>query len=171
MSTLLGNIDKLYDICYESSVNVDFDNLPCDFVGYYYKSDGCYPSISLDNSIKNDYSSTLEVFSEEVGHHQTSYGKSYAIHSSTLKCNPILGKIERKACVRGCEILISIEDLFKALDNGHNSLHEVSEILGVTESMLNLRLEELSRKHVSIDFEGKSLVLSDYPRLSFLELF
>ncbi|MGL5715625.1 MAG: hypothetical protein ACRCXT_17320 [Paraclostridium sp.] len=67
--------------------------------------------------------------------------------------------------------MISIEDLFKALDNGRNSLCEVAEILGVTENMLNLRLEEVSRKHSSIDFEGKSLVLSDYTRLSFVEIF
>ncbi|MGL5711503.1 MAG: hypothetical protein ACRCX2_00670 [Paraclostridium sp.] len=171
MSTLLGNIDKLYSICDESHIKVDFYNLPANLLGHYYKSDGSYPCISMDYSIKNDYASTLEVFSEEVGHHQTSYGMSYIIQGNRLGCNPVLGKIERRACVRGCEILISIEDLFRALDNGHNSLCEACDILGVTWNMLNLRLEELSRKHSSIDFEGKSLVLSNYPRLSFVEVF
>lgn len=171
MSTLLENIDKLYGICHNSHVNVDFYDLPADLVGHYCKFDGCYPAISLDYSIKNNYKYTLEVFSEEVGHHQTSCGKSYTIKSNKLGCNPILGKSERKACVRGCELLISKEDLFKALNNGNNSLYEIAEILGVTESMLNLRLEELSRKHSSIEFEGKSLILSDYPRLSFIEIF
>lgn len=171
MSSLLENIDKLHNICHDGCINFDFYNLPANLVGHYCKFDGCYPSITLDYSIKDDYRYTLEVFSEEVGHYKTSSGKSYRIESDRLGCNPILGKIERKACVCGCEILISIEDLFRALDNGRNSLYEVAEILGVTENMLNLRLEELSRKHSSIDFEGKSLVLSDYPRLSFVEIF
>ena len=47
----------------------------------------------------------------------------------------------------------------------------MAEILGVTENMLKLRLEELSRKHSCINFGNKSLVLSDYPRLRFVEVF
>ena len=171
MTTLLENIDKLHSICSDNNIIFDFYDLPSDLIGHYCKFDGCYPSITLDYSIKGDYRYTLEVLSEEIGHHETSVGKSYTIKSDKLGCNPVLGKVERKASVRGCELLISIEDLFKALDNGNNSFYEVAEILGVTENMLNLRLEELSRKYSSIDFGGKSLILTNYPRLSFAEIF
>ena len=171
MSTFLENIDKLHNICNDNKINVDFFNLPANLLGHYCKFDGCYPCITLDYSIKDDYKHTLEVISEEIGHYETSVGKSYTIKPNKLGCNPTLSKIERKASVRGCEILISIEDLFKALDNGNNSLYEVAEILGVTENMLKLRLEELSRKHSCINFGNKSLVLSDYPRLRFVEVF
>lgn len=81
------------------------------------------------------------ILSEEIGHHETSYG-------NILDDNEIANrKQEVKACRWGYEHTVKIDDIIAAYEYGATSAFEIAEYLEVTENHLINSIENYKRRH------------------------
>ena len=81
------------------------------------------------------------ILSEEIGHHETSYG-------NILDDNEIANrKQEVKACRWGYEHTVKINDIIAAYEYGATSAFEIAEYLEVTENHLINSIENYKRRH------------------------
>ncbi|CEP99910.1 hypothetical protein [Paraclostridium sordellii] len=67
----MDKLDKLYELCEENGIVVETVTLMPSLLGLYTKMEGYPPIITLNKIILGDKKKTLEVFSEELGHHFT----------------------------------------------------------------------------------------------------
>ena len=81
------------------------------------------------------------ILSEELGHHETSYG-------NILDDNEIANrKQEVKACRWGYEHTVKIDDIIAAYEYGATSAFEIAEYLEVTENHLINSIENYKRRY------------------------
>ena len=81
------------------------------------------------------------ILSEEIGHHETSYG-------NILDDNEIANrKQEVKACRWGYEHTVKIDDIIAAYEYGATSAFEIAEYLEVTENHLINSIENYKKRY------------------------
>ena len=97
------------------------------------------------------------ILSEEIGHHETSYG-------NILDYNEIENRRQEvKACRWGYEHTIKINDIIAAYEYGATSAFEIAEYLEVTENHLINSIENYKKRYGHfLEFENNFIYFAPY---------
>lgn len=160
----MTKLEKLYELAKKENIIIKYTELQSmGLLGLNVNKEGLPSIIFLDYSIKNDYYTHLEVFSEELGHYFTTSGKFVSV--DTYKNKLLNAKCENKALKWACEFLIS-EDEIIDLVNKNLFIEDIYEELEVSKYILDKRLEYLALKKQTIYLgNNKYLVLTNLPNI------
>lgn len=119
-------------MCTYESLLFDADQLGLEVIEKEFHSDAKGLCKGNRIGIKKDMCQSEKacILAEEIGHFKTSVGNITDLR------NPENRKQEKTARKWAIRKMLSIEDLFLALDNACETLFEVAEFLGVTEKFL-----------------------------------
>lgn len=100
------------------------------------------------------------ILSEEIGHHETSYG-------NILDDNQIVNrKQELRARRWGYEHTVKIEDLIKAYEYGAVNLYEIAEYLDVTEQHLVNSINNYKKRYgILVESENHFIYFEPYLKI------
>jgi Zn-dependent peptidase ImmA (M78 family) len=160
----MNKLNKLFKLCDAEGIKIEFATLPYDLLGLYFEEKDYPPVISLHKCLEKNNLKLLEVLGEELGHHYTTCGNHlgpYPIYRNRI----ILNKVEEKAMRWATNYLISKDELLSALNKNITSLYDLADELGVSYSLLEYRLEFLSREECFISFNDNALFLELQPNI------
>lgn len=163
----MNKLDKLYELCEEHGIAVETATLSASILGLYIKMEGRPPIITLNKIILGDKRKTLEIFSEELGHHFTTDGNFVGVLTHYTD-RITLDAMELKALKWACNFLIPDKELVEKLKYETN-LYELADSLGVPYSMLMSKLNFIKKDKGYIEFGDKTLYLYSNDNLLYHE--
>ncbi len=100
------------------------------------------------------------ILSEEIGHHETSYG-------NIIDDNEVVNrKQEVKACRWGYERTVKIENLIKAYEYGATNSFEIADYLNVTEKHLINSINNYKKRYgISTELENHFIYFEPYLKI------
>jgi Zn-dependent peptidase ImmA (M78 family) len=116
--------------------------------------EGCYmvykrrPFIFYLASLEKDIPRLRCVLAEEIGHHLSNFGKGIVETHFSYRDRLYVVKEENKALRWAVDYLLPIDKVLAAIRSGLKYLWELAEYFCVTEEMVRLRLEILSRMRI-----------------------
>ncbi|MBC8632086.1 hypothetical protein H8697_10295 [[Eubacterium] tenue] len=153
----MDKLDKLYELCEENGIVLETATLMPSLLGLYTKMEGYPPIITLNKIILDDKKKTLEVLSEELGHHFTTDGNFIGVLTHyTDRVN--LDTMELKALKWACNFLIPDSELVEKLKYETN-LYDLADSLEVPYPMLMSKLNFIKKDKGYIKFSDKILYL------------
>lgn len=163
----MDKLDKLYELCEENGVVLETATLMPSLLGLYTKMEGYPPIITLNKIILDDKKKTLEVLSEELGHHFTTDGNFVGVLTHyTDRVN--LDTMELKALKWACNFLIPDSELVEKLQYETN-LYDLADSLEVPYPMLMSKLNFIKKDKGYIKFSDKILYLYSNDNLLYHE--
>lgn len=163
----MNKLDKLYELCEESGIVVETATLMPSLLGLYTKMKGYPPIITLNKIILGDKKKTLEVFSEELGHHFTTDGNFIGVLTHyTDRVN--LDTMELKALKWACNFLIPDSELVEKLGYETN-LYDLADSLEVPYPMLMSKLDFIKKGKGYLKVGDKTLFLHSSDNLIYHE--
>ena len=163
----MDKLDKLYELCEENGIVLETATLMPSLLGLYTKMEGYPPIITLNKIILGDKKKTLEVLSEELGHHFTTDGNFVGVLTHyTDRVN--LDTMELKALKWACNFLIPDSELVEKLKYETN-LYDLADSLEVPYPMLMSKLNFIKKDKGYIKFSDKILYLYSNDKLLYHE--
>lgn len=95
-------------------------------------------------AIRSDIKTTIEkscTLAEEIGHYKTTYGDITRLDSVSN------AKQEHRARVYGYDIKVGLSGIIKCYEHGCRTLHEMAELLDVTENYLDTVISTYRQKY------------------------
>lgn len=160
-------LEKLLQITNDENIILHYDDsLPYKLEGLYVDIKDVGPAIFLLNRLKQDKHRHIQILGEELGHHFTSMGDSISNANTYTEVLNIL-KCERKANDWSINNIITNNELSRALESGCHSFYEISDFLGVRESILKEKFEYLARKSSTgyIQLGSYKIILTNLPNI------
>ena len=166
----MKKLEKLYNLADEHKIDIHFFDLKeIGTLGINIEKEGLPHMVLLDNSLKTDDMTHLEVLAHELGHYFTTVGifiNNNTIYSDSLEIN----KSENKANRWACEYLITEKELINLLNDNVVNMDDLAYHLGVSVKILTKRLGYLALKKQMLELGGnKSLILTNLPSLYIYE--